>query len=203
MVLWVPWWSLWPRQCHFVCQHVCNPFQFCSRVYATYNSVKGSCSEPVSFTTHSSAPESPFPPKASHRTKSSLTLQWKVGNTWFRQSRAKVLTVNINVGNNWKLRQSFCSKGLELALLWQIPSCAPTWLLKCMCFIMSSSFPAFVKRLPSHVQSFGFTWSCAHLPGGGEAVFSYSPNQLLFIFVRRHPLIMVQKSPATFWSGMR
>uniref|UniRef100_A0A8U8AM45 Uncharacterized protein n=1 Tax=Geospiza parvula TaxID=87175 RepID=A0A8U8AM45_GEOPR len=47
------------------------------RVYATYNSVKGSCSEPVSFTTHSSAPESPFPPKASHRTKSSLTLQWK------------------------------------------------------------------------------------------------------------------------------
>uniref|UniRef100_A0A8U8AQT6 Fibronectin type III domain-containing protein 3B n=1 Tax=Geospiza parvula TaxID=87175 RepID=A0A8U8AQT6_GEOPR len=29
------------------------------------------------FTTHSSAPESPFPPKASHRTKSSLTLQWK------------------------------------------------------------------------------------------------------------------------------
>ncbi|NXG50814.1 FND3B protein, partial [Psilopogon haemacephalus] len=47
------------------------------RVYATYNSVKGSCSEPVSFTTHSSAPECPFPPKPSHRTKSSLTLQWK------------------------------------------------------------------------------------------------------------------------------
>uniref|UniRef100_A0A8C0HGK7 Fibronectin type III domain-containing protein 3B n=1 Tax=Buteo japonicus TaxID=224669 RepID=A0A8C0HGK7_9AVES len=48
-----------------------------SRVYAMYNSVKGSCSEPVSFTTHSSAPECPFPPKPSHRTKSSLTLQWK------------------------------------------------------------------------------------------------------------------------------
>ncbi|NXV44928.1 FND3B protein, partial [Uria aalge] len=48
-----------------------------SRVYAVYNSVKGSCSEPVSFTTHSSAPECPFPPKPSHRTKSSLTLQWK------------------------------------------------------------------------------------------------------------------------------
>ncbi|NXL94200.1 FND3B protein, partial [Alectura lathami] len=47
------------------------------RVYAMYNSVKGSCSEPVSFTTHSSAPECPFPPKPSHRTKSSLTLQWK------------------------------------------------------------------------------------------------------------------------------
>ncbi|NXX89001.1 FND3B protein, partial [Centropus bengalensis] len=47
------------------------------RIYATYNSVKGSCSEPVSFTTHSSAPECPFPPKPSHRTKSSLTLQWK------------------------------------------------------------------------------------------------------------------------------
>ncbi|NWU62233.1 FND3B protein, partial [Pterocles burchelli] len=47
------------------------------RVYAMYNSVKGSCSEPVSFTTHSAAPECPFPPKPSHRTKSSLTLQWK------------------------------------------------------------------------------------------------------------------------------
>ncbi|XP_036609838.1 fibronectin type III domain-containing protein 3B [Trichosurus vulpecula] len=47
------------------------------RVYAMYNSVKGSCSEPVSFTTHSCAPESPYPPKLSHRTKSSLTLQWK------------------------------------------------------------------------------------------------------------------------------
>ncbi|XP_065604534.1 fibronectin type III domain-containing protein 3B [Cyrtonyx montezumae] len=47
------------------------------RVYAMYNSVRGSCSEPVSFTTHSSAPECPFPPKPSHRTKSSLTLQWK------------------------------------------------------------------------------------------------------------------------------
>uniref|UniRef100_A0A8C9BFL6 Fibronectin type III domain containing 3B n=1 Tax=Phocoena sinus TaxID=42100 RepID=A0A8C9BFL6_PHOSS len=47
------------------------------RVYAMYNSVKGSCSEPVSFTTHSCAPECPFPPKLAHRSKSSLTLQWK------------------------------------------------------------------------------------------------------------------------------
>ncbi|XP_007517989.1 fibronectin type III domain-containing protein 3B isoform X2 [Erinaceus europaeus] len=47
------------------------------RVYAMYNSVKGSCSEPASFTTHSCAPESPCPPKLAHRTKSSLTLQWK------------------------------------------------------------------------------------------------------------------------------
>ncbi|XP_078522107.1 fibronectin type III domain-containing protein 3B isoform X1 [Lissotriton helveticus] len=47
------------------------------RVYAMCNSVKGSCSEPVSFTTHSCAPDCPFPPKLSHRTKSSLTLQWK------------------------------------------------------------------------------------------------------------------------------
>uniref|UniRef100_A0A8C6HSL7 Fibronectin type III domain containing 3B n=1 Tax=Mus spicilegus TaxID=10103 RepID=A0A8C6HSL7_MUSSI len=47
------------------------------RVYAVYNSVKGSCSEPVSFTTHSCAPECPFPPKLAHRSKSSLTLQWK------------------------------------------------------------------------------------------------------------------------------
>uniref|UniRef100_A0A8B9IDN3 Fibronectin type III domain-containing protein 3B n=1 Tax=Anser cygnoides TaxID=8845 RepID=A0A8B9IDN3_ANSCY len=53
------------------------------RVYAMYNSVKGSCSEPVSFTTHSSAPECPFPPKPSHRTKSSLTLQWKVETSGF------------------------------------------------------------------------------------------------------------------------
>uniref|UniRef100_A0A8V0Z6U2 Fibronectin type III domain-containing protein 3B n=1 Tax=Gallus gallus TaxID=9031 RepID=A0A8V0Z6U2_CHICK len=56
------------------------------RVYATYNSVRGSCSEPVSFTTHSSAPECPFPPKPSHRTKSSLTLQWKgKRNSGFRE----------------------------------------------------------------------------------------------------------------------
>ncbi|XP_074860173.1 fibronectin type III domain-containing protein 3B isoform X2 [Carettochelys insculpta] len=47
------------------------------RVYAVYNSIKGSCSEPSSFTTHSCAPECPLPPKPSHRTKSSLTLQWK------------------------------------------------------------------------------------------------------------------------------
>ncbi|XP_066096744.1 fibronectin type III domain-containing protein 3B isoform X1 [Saccopteryx bilineata] len=47
------------------------------RVYAMYNSVKGSCSEPVSFTTHSCAPECPFPPKLAHRSKTSLTLQWK------------------------------------------------------------------------------------------------------------------------------
>ncbi|XP_068137137.1 fibronectin type III domain-containing protein 3B isoform X1 [Hyperolius riggenbachi] len=47
------------------------------RVYTTNKSVKGSCSEPVTFTTHSCAPECPFPPKLSHRTKTSLTLQWK------------------------------------------------------------------------------------------------------------------------------
>ncbi|KAH0507437.1 Fibronectin type III domain-containing protein 3B [Microtus ochrogaster] len=47
------------------------------RVYAMYNSVKGSCSEPVSFTTHSCAPECPFPPKLANRSRSSLTLQWK------------------------------------------------------------------------------------------------------------------------------
>uniref|UniRef100_A0A452TV80 Fibronectin type III domain-containing protein 3B n=1 Tax=Ursus maritimus TaxID=29073 RepID=A0A452TV80_URSMA len=50
---------------------------FAFRVYAMYNSVKGSCSEPVSFTTHSCAPECPFPPKLAHRSRSSLTLQWK------------------------------------------------------------------------------------------------------------------------------
>ncbi|XP_036019240.1 fibronectin type III domain-containing protein 3B isoform X5 [Mus musculus] len=56
------------------------------RVYAVYNSVKGSCSEPVSFTTHSCAPECPFPPKLAHRSKSSLTLQWKgKRNSGFRQ----------------------------------------------------------------------------------------------------------------------
>lgn len=59
------------------------PFVF--RVYAMYNSVKGSCSEPVSFTTHSCAPECPFPPKLAHRSKSSLTLQWKVGSSKCRE----------------------------------------------------------------------------------------------------------------------
>ncbi|TKS86907.1 Fibronectin type III domain-containing protein 3B [Collichthys lucidus] len=47
------------------------------RVSAMYNSVRGSCSEAGSFTTHCSIPDIPLPPKLSHRTKSTLTLQWK------------------------------------------------------------------------------------------------------------------------------
>ncbi|XP_028996059.1 fibronectin type III domain containing 3Ba isoform X2 [Betta splendens] len=47
------------------------------RVSALYNSVRGSCSEAGSFTTHCSVPDVPSPPKLSHRTKSTLTLQWK------------------------------------------------------------------------------------------------------------------------------
>uniref|UniRef100_A0A3B4Z766 Fibronectin type III domain containing 3Ba n=1 Tax=Seriola lalandi dorsalis TaxID=1841481 RepID=A0A3B4Z766_SERLL len=47
------------------------------RVSAMYNSVRGSCSEAGSFTTHCSVPDVPLPPKLSHRTKSTLTLQWK------------------------------------------------------------------------------------------------------------------------------
>uniref|UniRef100_A0A673B8G2 Fibronectin type III domain containing 3Ba n=1 Tax=Sphaeramia orbicularis TaxID=375764 RepID=A0A673B8G2_9TELE len=46
-------------------------------VSAMYNSVRGSCSEAGSFTTHCSVPDVPLPPKLSHRTKSTLTLQWK------------------------------------------------------------------------------------------------------------------------------
>uniref|UniRef100_A0A8C9U5N1 Fibronectin type III domain containing 3Ba n=1 Tax=Scleropages formosus TaxID=113540 RepID=A0A8C9U5N1_SCLFO len=47
------------------------------RVNAMCNTVRGSCSEPGSFSTLSSVPDCPLPPKLSHRTKSSLTLQWK------------------------------------------------------------------------------------------------------------------------------
>nr|XP_043903535.1 fibronectin type III domain containing 3Ba isoform X2 [Solea senegalensis] len=47
------------------------------RVSAMYNSVRGSCSEAGSFTTHCSVPDVPLAPKLSHRTKSTLTLQWK------------------------------------------------------------------------------------------------------------------------------
>ncbi|XP_060939245.1 fibronectin type III domain containing 3Ba isoform X2 [Limanda limanda] len=47
------------------------------RVSAMYNSVRGSCSEAGSFTTHCSVADVPLPPKFSHRTKSTLTLQWK------------------------------------------------------------------------------------------------------------------------------
>ncbi|XP_032887635.1 fibronectin type III domain-containing protein 3B [Amblyraja radiata] len=47
------------------------------RVSTIYNSVKGSYSEPVSFTTQSCAPDTPFPPKVAHRTRSTLTIQWK------------------------------------------------------------------------------------------------------------------------------
>uniref|UniRef100_A0AAY5EAT9 Fibronectin type-III domain-containing protein n=1 Tax=Electrophorus electricus TaxID=8005 RepID=A0AAY5EAT9_ELEEL len=41
------------------------------------NSVKGPDSEARTFTTHSAPPDIPLPPRLSHRTKSSLTLQWK------------------------------------------------------------------------------------------------------------------------------
>uniref|UniRef100_A0AAQ4PVR5 Fibronectin type III domain containing 3Ba n=1 Tax=Gasterosteus aculeatus aculeatus TaxID=481459 RepID=A0AAQ4PVR5_GASAC len=47
------------------------------RVSAMYNSARGSCSEAGSFTTHCGAPDVPLTPKLSHRTKSTLTLQWK------------------------------------------------------------------------------------------------------------------------------
>uniref|UniRef100_A0AAR2IL91 Fibronectin type-III domain-containing protein n=1 Tax=Pygocentrus nattereri TaxID=42514 RepID=A0AAR2IL91_PYGNA len=47
------------------------------RVSAVCNSVKGPHSEARAFTTHSAPPETPLPPRLSHRTKSSLTLQWK------------------------------------------------------------------------------------------------------------------------------
>ncbi|XP_069753682.1 fibronectin type III domain containing 3Ba isoform X2 [Narcine bancroftii] len=47
------------------------------RVSTIYNSVKGSYSEPVSFTTQSCAPDTPFPPKVAQRTKNTLTIQWK------------------------------------------------------------------------------------------------------------------------------
>ncbi|KAG7487384.1 hypothetical protein MATL_G00022640 [Megalops atlanticus] len=47
------------------------------RVNAVCSDLKGSCSEAGAFTTHSSAPDCPLPPRLSHRTKTSLTLQWK------------------------------------------------------------------------------------------------------------------------------
>uniref|UniRef100_A0A8C6PV02 Fibronectin type III domain containing 3Ba n=1 Tax=Nothobranchius furzeri TaxID=105023 RepID=A0A8C6PV02_NOTFU len=56
------------------------------RVTATYESVRGSCSEPGSFTTHCSVPDAPLAPKLTHRTKSSLSLQWKgKKNSVFRE----------------------------------------------------------------------------------------------------------------------
>ncbi|CAB1327823.1 unnamed protein product [Coregonus sp. 'balchen'] len=48
------------------------------RVSTVCNSnLRGVCSETGSFTTHNCPPDLPFPPKLSHRTKSTLTLQWK------------------------------------------------------------------------------------------------------------------------------
>uniref|UniRef100_A0A8C1G0Y1 Fibronectin type III domain containing 3Bb n=1 Tax=Cyprinus carpio TaxID=7962 RepID=A0A8C1G0Y1_CYPCA len=47
------------------------------RVSTVCNSVKGPSSDARAFTTHSDPPDNPLPPRLSHRTKSSLTLQWK------------------------------------------------------------------------------------------------------------------------------
>ncbi|KAJ8003767.1 hypothetical protein DPEC_G00151760 [Dallia pectoralis] len=51
------------------------------RVSAVCNSnLRVVSSEPELFTTHSCPPDQPVPPKLSHRTKSTLTLQWKPSN---------------------------------------------------------------------------------------------------------------------------
>ncbi|XP_061825202.1 fibronectin type III domain containing 3Ba isoform X1 [Nerophis lumbriciformis] len=47
------------------------------RVCALFNSARGACTEAISFTTHCGVPDIPLAPKLSHRTKSTLTLQWK------------------------------------------------------------------------------------------------------------------------------
>ncbi|XP_030624730.1 fibronectin type III domain-containing protein 3B isoform X2 [Chanos chanos] len=47
------------------------------RVSAVHNTVRGPHSEARAFTTHSAPPDTPLPPRLSHRTKSSLTLQWR------------------------------------------------------------------------------------------------------------------------------
>uniref|UniRef100_A0A671Q1B5 Fibronectin type III domain-containing protein 3B-like n=1 Tax=Sinocyclocheilus anshuiensis TaxID=1608454 RepID=A0A671Q1B5_9TELE len=47
------------------------------RVSTVCNSVKGPSFDAWAFTTHSAPPDTPPPPRLSHRTKSSLTLQWK------------------------------------------------------------------------------------------------------------------------------
>ncbi|XP_037551210.1 fibronectin type III domain containing 3Ba [Nematolebias whitei] len=54
-----------------------NKGLFPPEVSASYNSVRGSCSEPGTFTTLCSVPDVPLPPKLTHRTKGSLSLQWK------------------------------------------------------------------------------------------------------------------------------
>uniref|UniRef100_A0A8C9TMG3 Fibronectin type III domain containing 3B n=1 Tax=Scleropages formosus TaxID=113540 RepID=A0A8C9TMG3_SCLFO len=60
--------------CVCVCVCVCVSY----RINALCGNVRGSSSEPVVFTTLASSPECPLPPRLSHRTKSSLTLQWKL-----------------------------------------------------------------------------------------------------------------------------
>ncbi|XP_072914559.1 fibronectin type-III domain-containing protein 3A-like isoform X2 [Hemitrygon akajei] len=50
------------------------------RISAMCNSVKGSASEPTSFTTAIIEPDCPAPPKLTSRTKNSLSLQWKAPN---------------------------------------------------------------------------------------------------------------------------
>ncbi|KAG9340060.1 hypothetical protein JZ751_021980, partial [Albula glossodonta] len=56
------------------------------RVTTLCSDVRGLCSEASTFTTHSDPPDCPLPPRLSHRTKSSLTLQWKgKKNSGFRE----------------------------------------------------------------------------------------------------------------------
>uniref|UniRef100_A0A671PQF0 Fibronectin type III domain-containing protein 3B-like n=1 Tax=Sinocyclocheilus anshuiensis TaxID=1608454 RepID=A0A671PQF0_9TELE len=62
---------------HQYYQHHIPPMYSEGKMNTVCNSVKGSCSEVGAFTTHSSTPDCPLPTKLSHRTKSTLTLQWK------------------------------------------------------------------------------------------------------------------------------
>uniref|UniRef100_A0AAQ5XAT6 Fibronectin type-III domain-containing protein n=1 Tax=Amphiprion ocellaris TaxID=80972 RepID=A0AAQ5XAT6_AMPOC len=55
------------------------------RVSAMYNSVRGSCSEAGSFTTHCSVPDVPLTPKLSHRTKKTCIKHDGKKNSVFRE----------------------------------------------------------------------------------------------------------------------
>uniref|UniRef100_A0A671SMK1 Fibronectin type III domain-containing protein 3B-like n=1 Tax=Sinocyclocheilus anshuiensis TaxID=1608454 RepID=A0A671SMK1_9TELE len=80
-------------------------------VYSTVcNSVKGPSSDARAFTTHSAPPDTPLPPRLSHRTKSSLTLQWKgKKNSIFReyyvghQRHCKVMRLYPAVGYTFRV----------------------------------------------------------------------------------------------------
>uniref|UniRef100_A0A672FUK5 Fibronectin type III domain containing 3Ba n=1 Tax=Salarias fasciatus TaxID=181472 RepID=A0A672FUK5_SALFA len=95
------------------------------RVSAIYNSVRGSCSEASSFTTHCSVPDVPQTPKLTHRSKSTLTLQWKPPGD--NGSKITNYLLEWDEGKNSVFRECYFGSQRHCKLTRLFPACGYTF----------------------------------------------------------------------------